>query len=247
MRRADLRRSGGSIRRACGWAGAAGGLLAVLMISAPATAQKTAKSAAVVPGAAAATGPKTAKPILPGASGKEPINIDAGRLEYFDREQKAVYTGGVVAVQGESRLKTEVLTIFLDRTTSSGAGAAPATGTEPGTASQVRRMEATGGVTITQKDQVGTGDRGSYDKGENKVYLFGNVTLSQGPNVTTGDKLTYDLTSGQAVVEGGRVKSLFVPGSQPEGTNSSKKTKTSPARSRRIGTGRNRHRRPYET
>jgi lipopolysaccharide export system protein LptA len=98
-----------------------------------------------------------------------------------------------------------------------------------------------------QKDQVGTGDRGSYDKGENKVYLFGSVTLSQGPNVTTGDKLTYDLTSGQAVVEGGRVKSLFVPGSQPEGTNVNKKTKTSPARRRRRSAGRNRNLRPDET
>jgi lipopolysaccharide export system protein LptA len=246
MRRVDPGRSGGWIRRAWGWGGAARTLLAVLTIT-PASAQTTVKSLAVLPGAAAAAAtPKTAKPILPGASGKEPINIDAGRLEYFDKEQKAIYTGGVVAVQGESRLKTEVLTIFLDRMSNPGAEGAPA-GTGPGTASQVRRMEATGGVTITQKDQVGTGDRGTYDKGENKVYLFGNVTLSQGPNVTKGDKLTYDLTSGQAVVEGGRVKSLFVPGSQPEATNVNKKNKTSPARRRRIGAGRKRGPRRDET
>jgi lipopolysaccharide export system protein LptA len=177
----------------------------------PANAQKGGKSVAV----------------LPGASGKEPINIDAGKLEYFDKEQKAVYSGAVVAVQGESRLKTEVLTIFLDR-------AAPGNHGDPGSAGQVRRMEATGGVTIVQKDQVGTGDRGEYDKVANKVYLYGNVTLSQGPNVVKGGKLTYDLTSGQALMEdkggSGRVQSIIVPGSQPEGTDASKKSKGTPRR-----------------
>jgi ABC-type branched-subunit amino acid transport system ATPase component len=44
-------------------------------------------------------------------------------------------------------------------------------------------------VTITSKDQVGTGDRGVYEKSESKVYLYGNVTLSEGTNVTRGDRL----------------------------------------------------------
>ena len=78
-------------------------------------------------------------------------------------------------------------------------------------------MEAAGPVTVIQKDQVGTGDSGIYDKTENKVYLIGNVTLSQGPNVTKGDKLTYDMEKGTAVVEGERVKGLFIPGSGPAG------------------------------
>ena len=63
-------------------------------------------------------------------------------------------------------------------------------------------MDAAGPVTVVSKTQVATGDRGSYDKDQNKVWLFGNVTLSDGGNVTKGDKLTYDLTTGEAVVEG---------------------------------------------
>ncbi len=46
---------------------------------------------------------------------------------------------------------------------------------------QVRRMEATGPVTVTNKTQVGTGDRGVYDRVENKVYLIGNPVLTEGP------------------------------------------------------------------
>ena len=43
-------------------------------------------------------------------------------------------------------------------------------------------------MTVTQLDQVGTGDNGVYDKIDNKVYLFGNVVLSQGTNVTKGER-----------------------------------------------------------
>ena len=73
-------------------------------------------------------------------------------------------------------------------------------------------MDAAGPVTIIQNDQVGIGDSAIYDKVENKVYLIGHVSLSQGTNITTGDKLTYDLTTSQAQVEGGRVQSIFTPG-----------------------------------
>ena len=73
-------------------------------------------------------------------------------------------------------------------------------------------------MTITAKDQIGTGDSGFYDKAENKVFLIGHVTLSQGANVTKGERLVYDLTTNQAVVlgggtaQGGRVRSIFTPG-----------------------------------
>jgi lipopolysaccharide export system protein LptA len=157
------------------------------------------------PGGAPAFAQKTRTgAILPGGNSKEPVNIDASKLDYFDKEQKLVYSGNVVATQGESKLKATTLVIYLtpkEAGESSGA---------PSSSSQVRRMEAAGPVTVISKDQIGTGDSGVYEKSENKIYLTGNVTLSQGPNVTKGDKLVYDLTSNQAAVTG-RVKSMFLP------------------------------------
>jgi lipopolysaccharide export system protein LptA len=160
---------------------------ALIVASAPALAQKT-------------------MPVLPGASSKDPVSIDAGKLDYFDKDQKLVYSGAVVATQGESRLKASVLTIFLQPAPTNPNG------------HQMRRMEAQGPVTITAKDQIGTGDSGVYDKTENKVFLAGHVTLSQGANVTKGERLVYDLNTNQAVVlggtsaQGGRVRSVFTPG-----------------------------------
>lgn len=147
-------------------------------------------------------------PVLPGGDSKEPINIDAAKLDYFDKEQKLVYTGDVVATQGESKLKASALVLYLTPKSKADQQGAPSS------SSQLRRMEASGPVTLISKDQVGTGDSGVYEKAENKVYLIGNVTLSQGPNVTKGDKLIYDLTTSQAVVTG-RVRSMFIPSNGP--------------------------------
>ena len=135
---------------------------------------------------------------------KEPINIQAAKLDYYDKQQKLIYRGHVVAVRGDTTLKTPLLTVFLNPK-EPGAQRGP-----PSSDSQVKRMEASGPVTIIAKDQIATGDFGTYEKNENKIYLNGNVTLSQGPNVTKGDHLVYDTTTGQAVVTG-NVRSMFLP------------------------------------
>lgn len=149
--------------------------------------------------------------VLPGATAKDPLNIDAGKLDYFDQEQKLVYSGSVIVTNGPSTLKATRITIFLE---GKGAGAAQGATSND----RVKHIDADGPVTLVSKDQIGTGDRGAYDKAENKVYLTGNVTLTQGENIVKGDRLVYDVTSGVASVQGGgaqggRVRSTFLPGS----------------------------------
>ena len=184
------------------------------------------------PAAAEASSPAPKKaaagvPLLPGSGSKEPVNITADKLDFLNKENKLIYTGNVVVVQGDSTLKASVLNIDLQKDGTGGATApatpapatpAPTDAAAPAQNNSVRHMEATGPVTLISKDQVGTGDRATYDKDENKVRMFGNVTLSQGTNVTTGDRLVYDMTSGQAQVfsgetNNGRVSSVFTPGS----------------------------------
>lgn len=189
------------------------GAVAILLSGAAFADKSKPKAGAAKTGAAkpAAAKPAAAKTgaVLPGGDSGKPINIDATKLDYFDKEQKLIYTGNVVAVQGDSKLKATVLTIFL---TPKKAGE-----TQPAQSStnQMTRMLATGPVTLMQRDQIGTGDNGVYDKTLNTVVLTGNVTLSQGPNVTTGGQLVYDLKTGQAVVTPGAagtpVHSMFIP------------------------------------
>ena len=91
----------------------------------------------------------------------------------------------------------------------------------PGGSSQISRLEATGGVTVNQKDQTATGDKALFDMKANTVTLQGNVVVSQGQNVMRGDKLVVNLTSGVSQViagSSGRVNVLMQPGgSSPDG------------------------------
>jgi lipopolysaccharide export system protein LptA len=56
-------------------------------------------------------------------------------------------------------------------------------------------MEAQGGVVLTQKDQIATGDRGEFDVRTNTVTLIGNV-VKKGRDVLQGPRLVVNLTTG---------------------------------------------------
>ena len=162
--------------------------------------------------AASQTVKEVGKPTSGKQSKEQPINIESAKLDYYDKEQKLVYTGDVVAVQGEVTLKAPLLVVFLtpkDPNSSKGP---------PSSASQMRRWEASGPVTLISKDQIGTGDFGTYEKAENKFYLNGNVTLTQGNYITKGDHAVYDIETGRAVVTG-HVRSMFPPKNSSEDTS----------------------------
>jgi lipopolysaccharide export system protein LptA len=202
------------------------GALAVIFVLATLNAQ------------AAVNKPTQGAPLLPGGNSKEPISIEADKLVYFDKEQKAIYSGNVVAIQGDTRLTCSIMTVHMTKTAAAGAPAAgaaaagtPAVGAsavkvaDAGPApsaesSSVSHLDCAGPVTVLSKTQTATGDSAVYDKPQNKIWIFGHVTLSDRGNVTKGDKLTYDLTSGQATVDtggtSGRVKGLFLPGSSDD-------------------------------
>jgi lipopolysaccharide export system protein LptA len=82
----------------------------------------------------------------------------------------------------------------------------------PGGSSSVKRLEARGGVVVTQNDQTVTGETGIFDMKTNTVTLTGGVVLTKDKNVLKGDRLVVDMTTGVSRVEssGGRgVSGLF--------------------------------------
>ena len=151
-----------------------------------------------------------------GAS-KEPIKIDADKLDVFDKEGRAVFSGNVVAVQGDSTMNCTVMTVFYEQRGQGDAKAAvPAA--QAADDSSIKKIDCKGPVTIVSKTQIATGDNATFDRVGNKIYLTGNAALSDGPNVTRGERVIYDINTGVANIEtapGGRVKALFVPGSGP--------------------------------
>lgn len=185
---------------------------AVLLSAAPALAQQQASK-----------GPPNA---LQGFSQNrdQPVHIEATTLEVRDKDKVATFSGDVRVKQGDTGLRSKSLLVFYeqdgDKAPAGGDKAKSMTAATPGPGGEqkIKRLEARGGVVVTQKEQTATGELGIFDMKTNTVTLTGNVVMTTGPNVLRGDKLIVDLASGVSRVESGkngtgRVQGLFLPGS----------------------------------
>jgi lipopolysaccharide export system protein LptA len=146
----------------------------------------------------------------------EPVKIESTSLELRDKDKVATFIGNVNLIQGDTTLRCKRLVVYYDQ--GGKPGGMKVAQSTPGAEQQIRRVEAKGGVVVTQKDQIATGENGLFDTTANTVTLIGNVVITQGQNVLRGDKLVVNLTSGLSQVESvgqGRVQGLFAPGSRP--------------------------------
>jgi lipopolysaccharide export system protein LptA len=148
----------------------------------------------------------------------EPIKIESLSLEVRDKEKIAIFVDNVKVVQGDTTLECKKLIVYYDEEVAPTGARRPQAAESGGGQQQIRRLEAKGGVVVTQRDQTAVGDDGVYDFKSNSMTLTGNVVVTQGQNVIKGDRLWVDLATGVSRVETkgqGRVQSVFVPGSTP--------------------------------
>jgi lipopolysaccharide export system protein LptA len=151
----------------------------------------------------------------------QPVHIEAATLEVRDKQKQATFSGDVRVKQGDTGLRCKSLVVFYeqDGEAADQSKTLQAATPGPGGEQRIKRLEARGGVIVTQKEQTATGDLGVFDMKSNTVTLTGNpVVMTQGQNVLRGEKLVVDLTSGVSRVESnkgsqGRVQGLFQPGS----------------------------------
>jgi len=168
--------------------------------------------AAVLAGAAAVAqqGPPNA---LQGFSTNrdKPVKINADLLEVRDKDKVATFSGDVHVVNGDTELRCRSLVVFYDEDTGNAKNMKAA---EPGPSGEksIKRIEAKGGVTVTQKDQNASGDAAIFNMRENVVTLTGNVVVTRGQDVLRGQRLVVDLTNGVSKMDQGRVEGLFQSG-----------------------------------
>jgi lipopolysaccharide export system protein LptA len=160
----------------------------------------------------------------------QPIHIESATLEVRDKEKIATFSGDVRVRQGDTNLRCKSLLVFYDQ--QNDPNSIKTSPSSTGGQQQIRRLEARGGVVVTQKDQTATGETAIFDMPTNTVTLHGNVLVTQGQNVLRGDRLVVDLTSGVSRVEsgkpgqgGGRVQGLFLPGGSQASEKGGKETK----------------------
>jgi lipopolysaccharide export system protein LptA len=148
-----------------------------------------------------------------GSNSKEPIKIDSNKLEVYDKENRAVYSGDVVLVQGQTTLRSTTMTVFYVSNKATGGGAStPASGQN-----SIRQIDFAGPVSILSGTQSATSKFMVYDAQAETVTMTGNVVIADCDNVQRGERAVYDIKTGRATVDAGgkgRVQGIFTPGSE---------------------------------
>lgn len=161
-----------------------------------------------------------------------PIAINSDELEVVQEEHKAIFTGNVVAVQDDTHLKSEKMTVYYKSDAELPAGKTPEKKVEKTPAknsplspekNSIEKIVVEKDVFMTTPDETASGDNGIYDVEHHKIYLNDNVVLTKDKNVIKGDRLVHDLDTGVSTMNEGkpttplpegkkqRVKALFVP------------------------------------
>jgi lipopolysaccharide export system protein LptA len=132
--------------------------------------------------------------VLKGHDTNAPIDVASDRIEVQDRADRAIFSGNVHVRQGDMTLDSARLTVAY---ANDGGGGMDAAGV------QIKRLEASGGVTITQPGTRATGQFAIYDVDRKIVTMIGNVSLTRNDSRVNGGRLVIDLDSGRAVMNGG--------------------------------------------
>lgn len=127
---------------------------------------------------------------LKGHNSNAPVDVEADRIEVQDRADRAIFSGNVKVRQAELQLDAARLTVAY----SGGAGS-----------TDIQRLDASGGVTVTSPSETARGSIAIYDLNRRLITMLGGVTLTRGANVVRGGRLVIDLTSGRATVDGSAV------------------------------------------
>ncbi|MGE0753725.1 MAG: lipopolysaccharide transport periplasmic protein LptA [Alphaproteobacteria bacterium] len=140
---------------------------------------------------------------------KAPIEINADNLQVFQEDNKAIFTGKVVAIQDKVRLKSDRMTVFYRSPDEKSQQQADA----------IRSIDVEGNVFLTTPEETASGDQGTYSVEKEQIELRHNVILTRGKNTLKGDQLTYDMKKGKSVMSATadasgkkqRVRALFIP------------------------------------
>lgn len=124
---------------------------------------------------------------LRGHNTDAPVDFAADRIEVQDRADRAVFSGNVVARQGNLTLNAARVTIAYSN--------------QGGT--EINRIDATGGVTVRSPSETARGQLAIYDLRRRLITLLGNVTLTRGASNVNGARLVLNLDTGRAVMDGG--------------------------------------------
>lgn len=131
----------------------------------------------------------------------QPIEITSDQLEVFQLERKSVFSGQVVARQGDMTLTAAELRVYFAEN------------------NQIERLEAFGQVVVRQLDRTANADKAVYYQRDEILKLSGHAQVEQGGNRIAGDEIVLYIAENRSVVNSStqeRVRALIVPETRKE-------------------------------
>jgi lipopolysaccharide export system protein LptA len=146
-----------------------------------------------------------AKPATASHDNNAPIDISSDSFQADLNAKSGVYSGNVIVVQGDMRLRCNQLRVLTVN-------------------GKADKIHATGNVVVDAPSGTATGDDGIYSVGPRTVVVTGNVVLKKGKNVMQGTRGTFNMATGEMALvsaksaqnPGGRVKAVITPNSQTQ-------------------------------
>lgn len=120
-----------------------------------------------------------------------PVEVSADNLSVDQNGGTAVFTGNVLIGQGQMRLSATKVQVYYDES-----------------GNRIKRMVATGGVTLVSGDDAAEAQKADYSIDSGMIAMQGNVLLVQKRSAISADRMTVDTKSGTARMEG-RVKTVL--------------------------------------
>jgi lipopolysaccharide export system protein LptA len=124
-----------------------------------------------------------------------PITVKSNNLTADNKGKTAVFTGKVVAKQGDVTIFCDKLTVYYGNTQG-----------------EVDKIEADGNVRIVQENRTGLASHAVYESKQGRITLTGgNPKVMQGADTVTGEVITYFIDDERSSVTGGRVEAVIHP------------------------------------
>jgi len=117
---------------------------------------------------------------------RAPVSTQASRIEWEDRENRVILSGGVTVTQADLTIQSSRMLVNY---------------TDAGSL-EMQRITATGGVIVTRGNERASGDNAIYDFNRRIITMAGNVRLRRGSDTLNGGRLVIDLESGLSSVDG---------------------------------------------
>ena len=138
-------------------------------------------------------------PVFSLASDK--IEILSDNLMVLRDENKAIFTGNVIAEREKMKVSANEMTAYYEIFDSEGNG---------NKKTEVKRIVANGKVIIETESETASGQKGEYNMRDDVFILTGDVIMKQGENVMVGDRFIYDRKLGKGIMSSNKEKNSRV-------------------------------------